>query len=215
MKIVFGLLAVIVSIVLIFSAINYLSDKQIDRLNSKLDFIKKEITIMRFRLLDDSDNKLKIKYQFYNNDDEKVSDQITKEIQGSQLFIDFAIYKNKKSDLSLVFPLVIYSNKVPLSNGIEILTEYIDKDGNPLIYYNQDAKRNDLKVLRKIYNLITSGAIDRNKTIKIKDNKESLYYCSLFDVIGTDWTFEIGQTYKVIVHTDEDGYSSIEVVKEF
>ncbi len=170
--------------------------EQILQLEKSISHLKEETVPVRFKVLDNENNEIKVAIKFYDMDG-KVIKKMEETLTGNELCFDFFVFPLK--DKYLAFPNKIYTNEIAPKDGISLMNEY-NMDGFPSIYYSQDMDQDSQDILQSLFQKAKKGKLD---TIKGK-------FGSMIHDFKEFKSFVPKQIYKIVVHTK----GGIEVVEE-
>ena len=104
--------------------------EKIAALEKDISGLKEEFSPMKF-IVDYSLGKAKVSVKYYDQDGKEVGKK-SFEMAGGEIFIDFKVVVLEDGS-RLFFPFKVFSNSVPLVDGISLLEDY-SSSGFPLIY---------------------------------------------------------------------------------
>ena len=147
------------------------------KLVEKTEFLKKDLTPVKIKILSVNNNKINFMINIYNSRGDLISSQVN-EIKGKELFLDFIVVKRDGD--SLFFPEKIYSDSIPSSSGLD-LTLFYESGGKPSIYAYSD----EYKKISEIYSEVKKHRQDKEAKLvygvaihnitEIKEIKEDDY----------------------------------------
>lgn len=197
-KIIILILIIVVSVVAFFlvtGTINKIQLNKIKNLETKISLLKKEITPIRFKILEKDNDKIKVAIKFFDSDNNVIT-KIIKEVKGTELQFDFLVFKINNQHL--VFPYKIFSDEIAPDNGI-IITEYYNKKGFPQIFYSKNIDKDMKQYLIEIFEKINNDEI----------TSETDYFGSLIHDVPEYKSFKVNKIYNIITRTK----GGIEVIR--
>ena len=190
-KILTGLLIIGAIAAAGYYGFNYLTkqqEKKIAKLEDKINFLKKEIVPIRFKILEKDTAQISFAVKFYDQDSlEFYSDTLT--LQGQELSFDFTVVPIKK-DYNIAFPVKIFTNKIPAKDGISLF-DYYDDHGFPQTMSTNSADDDYIKLMTELFNKIKEGKTEDIKNI----------YGSMVQDIAKLNEFQVNHVYKILIHT--------------
>ncbi len=199
-KILIGILIIGAIAAAGYYGVDYLTkrqEKKIAKLEDKINFLKKETVPMRFKILKKDTAEISFAVKFYDQDSlEFYSDTVT--LQGQELSFDFNVVPIKK-DLSIAFPVKIFTNKIPAKDGMSLF-KYYDDHGFPQTMSINGADEEYINLMTELF-----GKIKNGKTEDIKG-----IYGSMVQDIAKLNEFQVNHIYKIVIHTK----GGIEVVED-
>ncbi len=189
---------VILILALVLVGIGYLlkdkiipsQEKKIKQLEEEITFLKQETVPIKYKLLDNSNDTVKVSVKFFDLDGNTVNKH-TFVLPGNVVSFDFAVVKFKDvHDRYIAFPEKIFTNKIAPSDG-ETLFKYYEKDGYPQIFYSKDMSKKFRNGIEELYKMVKSGQY----------GNEIEVFGSMVENVRDPKYFKPGNIYKIVVHT--------------
>ncbi len=178
-----------------FSCIEKQKEK-IALLEEKIGLLKEEHTPIKFKILEKTDDQIRIIVKFYNTDNKEInSEEFT--VPGQELSFDFSVVPVK--DRYVAFPSKLFSNVTPASQGFKLFSFY-NKDGFPEIYQKKNIDPDLSQGLKEVFAKVKSGEMD---------SLESSFGNMVHDIKAFK-SFMPEIVYSIITHTK----GGIEIVEE-
>jgi len=135
--------------------------EKIVELEKSIAKLKEEMIPLRFKVLDNSDGKIKVALKLYDCSGNVIK-KIEHELEGQELCFDF--YTILVKDKYIAFPNKLYTNKIPPANGISLVNEY-DNEGFPQIFYSDDLTPDLREGLTILFDKVKKGKTDSIQTM--------------------------------------------------
>jgi hypothetical protein len=170
--------------------------EKIKMLESKIALLKETHTPIRFKIIEKTDDSIKLSAKFYNANDEEVN-KLETTLAGQELSFDFYIVPIK--DRYIAFPSKIFTNKIAAANGIEIYNLY-DKEGFPLVFETKDMDTEIHEGLKDLFRQVKTGQLDSLNN----------YFGNMVHDIKEFKSFIPQTVYSIVTHTK----GGIEIIEE-
>ena len=141
---------------ILFATSCFILDKIKASQENEIMSLKAKIAPMMFNVVQ-KDDAFEVTYSFLDLSGNVIK-QKTSLIRGNELFVD-CIVKNFNSNVKVAFPVVLYSNLISSSEGVEIVNDY-NNDSFPEIFRGVTAR--EAKQLQKLYKEVLNETKDRN-----------------------------------------------------
>jgi hypothetical protein len=171
-------------------------EEKIKLLEAKIALLKEEHTPIRFKIIEKTDDSIKLAAKFYNADNKEIN-KLETTLEGQELSFDFYVVPVK--DRYLAFPSKIFSNKIAPANGIELYKLY-DQNGFPEVYKTTNMDNEIYEGLQDVFQHIKSGQLDSLNN----------YFGNMVHDIKEFKSFLPQTVYSIVTHTK----GGIEIIEE-
>ena len=163
-------------------------EKEIVKLEDKIEFLKTETIPVRFKVLEKDSSQITFAFKFYDQDDTEFNlDTIS--MPGQEISFDFYIVPIK-DDLKIAFPYKIFTNKIPAKDG-KLLFNYYDDEGFPQVFSTEGSDEEYITLMTELFSKIKAGETE---------DIEGIYGSMVQDIQQLN-EFAVDHKYEIVVHT--------------